>query len=57
MKLKKILGLASIACVPSDFAACGGKSNSAKSDTTELKVGIMTLDDATEPLWDKVKTY
>lgn len=56
MKLKKILGLASIALASTVIlAACGGKSNSTKSDTTELKVGIMTLDDATEPLWDKVK--
>lgn len=35
------------------LAACGG-SKSASNDS-KLKVGIMTLDDATEPVWDKVK--
>ena len=37
------------------MAACGSSSSSSSSDDTTLKVGIMTLDDATEPLWDKVK--
>lgn len=55
MKLKKILGLASVALASTVLlAACGGSSKSA-SDDSKLKVGIMTLDDATEPLWDKVK--
>ena len=55
MKLKKIFGLASITFASTLLlAACGGTSNSSSDDTT-LKVGIMTLDDATEPVWDKVK--
>ncbi|MCO4571125.1 ABC transporter substrate-binding protein [Streptococcus infantarius subsp. infantarius] len=55
MKLKKLLGLASVALASTVLlAACGGSSKSA-SDDSKLKVGIMTLDDATEPLWDKVK--
>ena len=54
MKLKKLLGLASVALVSTLLlAACGG-SKSASNDS-KLKVGIMTLDDATEPVWDKVK--
>ena len=54
MKLKKLLGVASVAIASTVLlAACGG-SKSASDDST-LKVGIMTLDDATEPLWDKVK--
>ena len=54
MKLKKLLGLASVALASTLLlAACGG-SKSASNDS-KLKVGIMTLDDATEPLWDKVK--
>lgn len=55
MKLKKVLGLAGLALVSTFvLAACGSKSDSAASDNNTLKVGIMTLDDATEPLWDKV---
>ena len=55
MKLKKLLGVASVAIASTVLlAACGGSSKSASDDST-LKVGIMTLDDATEPLWDKVK--
>lgn len=54
MKLKKLLGLASVALASTLLlAACGG-SKSASNDS-KLKVGIMTLDDATEPVWDKVK--
>lgn len=56
MKLKKLFGLASVAFASTVLlAACGGSSSSSSSDDTTLKVGIMTLDDATEPLWDKVK--
>ncbi|MCY7171445.1 D-methionine transport system substrate-binding protein [Streptococcus gallolyticus] len=56
MKLKKIFGLASVAFASTVLlAACGSSSSSSSSDDTTLKVGIMTLDDATEPLWDKVK--
>lgn len=56
MKLKKLLGLASVAFASTVLlAACGGSSSSSSSDDKTLKVGIMTLDDATEPLWDKVK--
>lgn len=56
MKLKKIFGLASVAFASTVLlAACGSSSSSPSSDDTTLKVGIMTLDDATEPLWDKVK--
>lgn len=56
MKLKKLFGLASVAFTSTVLlAACGSSSSSSSSDDTTLKVGIMTLDDATEPLWDKVK--
>lgn len=56
MKLKKLFGLASVAFASTVLlAACGGSSSSSSSDHTTLKVGIMTLDHATEPLWDKVK--
>ena len=47
MKLKKLLGLASVALASTVLlAACGGSSKSA-SDDSKLKVGVMTLDDAT----------
>lgn len=56
MKWKKVFGLASVALASSLFlAACGGKSETS-SDASSLKVGIMTLDDTTEPIWDKVKS-
>ncbi|MGN1398118.1 MAG: MetQ/NlpA family ABC transporter substrate-binding protein [Streptococcus gallolyticus] len=56
MKLKKLFGLASVAFASTVLlAACGSSSSSSSSDDTTLKVGIMTLDDSTEPLWDKVK--
>ncbi|RCW16269.1 O-sialoglycoprotein endopeptidase [Streptococcus gallolyticus] len=56
MKLKKLFGLASLAFASTVLlAACGSSSSSSSSDDTTLKVGIMTLDDSTEPLWDKVK--
>ncbi|VED92787.1 D-methionine transport system substrate-binding protein [Streptococcus equinus] len=54
MKLKKLLGVASVAIASTVLlAACGGSKST--SDDSTLKVGIMTLDDVTEPLWDKVK--
>ncbi|EFW88652.1 MetQ/NlpA family ABC transporter substrate-binding protein [Streptococcus equinus] len=54
MKLKKLLGVASVAIASTVLlAACGGSKST--SDDSTLKVGIMTLDDTTEPLWDKVK--
>lgn len=54
MKLKKLLGVASVAIASTVLlAACGGSKST--SDDSTLKIGIMTLDDATEPLWDKVK--
>lgn len=56
MKLKKLFGLASVALASTVLlAACGGSSDSSSSDDKTLKVGVMTLDDATEPLLDKVK--
>ncbi|MDU6443883.1 MAG: MetQ/NlpA family ABC transporter substrate-binding protein, partial [Streptococcus sp.] len=56
MKLKKLFGLASVALASTVLlAACGGSSDSSSSDDKTLKVGVMTLDDATEPLWDKVE--
>jgi D-methionine transport system substrate-binding protein len=54
MKLKKIIGLAGIALASVFVLAACGNSSSSSSDTTTLKVGVMTLDDATEPTWDKV---
>ena len=51
MKLKKLFGLASVALASTVLlAACGGSSDSSSSDDKTLKVGVMTLDDATEPL-------
>ena len=56
MKLKKLFGLASVALASTVLlAACGGSSDSSSSDDKTLKVGVMTLDDSTEPLWDKVE--
>ncbi len=55
MKLKKLFGLASVAFASTVLLAACGSSSSSSSDDTTLKVGVMTLDDATEPLWDKVK--
>ena len=37
------------------LAACGAGGNKSAKDDKTLTVGIMTLDDTTEPLWDKVK--
>ena len=55
MKLKKIIGLAGIAVASTLLlAACGGSSSSSSNSTT-LKVGVMTLDNATEPVWNKVE--
>ncbi|MFC3932020.1 MetQ/NlpA family ABC transporter substrate-binding protein [Streptococcus dentapri] len=52
MKWKKIIGVLGILALASFFlTACGSKSDS----KSELKVGVMTLDDATKPVWDKVK--
>ncbi|MGT2930677.1 MetQ/NlpA family ABC transporter substrate-binding protein [Streptococcus dentasini] len=52
MKLRKILGVLTVFVVAALFlAACGNKS----SDKNTLKVGVMTLDDATKPVWDQVK--
>ena len=54
MKLKKIFGLAGVIAASTVLlAACGGNSKSASDDST-LKVGIMTLDDSTEPVWDEI---
>lgn len=52
MKWKKIIGIITVAIAATLFlTACGSKSSS----KNELKVGIMTLDDTTKPVWDQVK--
>ncbi|EHI73552.1 D-methionine transport system substrate-binding protein [Streptococcus criceti] len=52
MKWKKIIGIITVVAAATLFlTACGSKSNS----KNELKVGIMTLDDTTKPVWDQVK--
>ena len=56
MKLKKILGITGLAVASTvALAACGAGGNKSAKDDKTLTVGIMTLDDTTEPLWDKVK--
>ena len=56
MKLKKILGITGLAVASTvALAACGAGGNKSTKDDKTLTVGIMTLDDTTEPLWDKVK--
>ena len=37
------------------LAACGAGGNKSAKDDKTLTVGIMTLDNTTEPVWDKVK--
>lgn len=52
MTVKKILSLLGIVALASlILVACGNK----QSDEKTLKVGVMTLDDTTQPVWDKVK--
>lgn len=56
MKLKKLFSFAATAALSVGIlAACGSSSSSDSSaDTTTLKVGIMTRDDYTTELWDKI---
>ena len=56
MTLKKTLGLTATLAAATLLTACAPGSNSSadKADTKTLTVGIMTLSDSTEPLWDKV---
>ncbi len=55
MKLKKILGLGLVSVAAFGLVACGSSSSDASSeDTNTLKVGIVTLDETSEPVWDKV---
>ena len=56
MKFKKILGITVLAVASTvALAACGAGGNKSAKDDKTLTVGIMTLDDTTEPVWDKVK--
>ena len=56
MKLKKILGITGLAVASTvALAACGAGGNKSTKDDKTLTVGIMTLDDSTGPVWDKVK--
>lgn len=58
MKLKKILGIAGLAVASTvALAACGAGGNKSAKDDKTLTVGIMTLDDATEPVWDRSKNW
>lgn len=55
MKFKKMLALAGVTLASVAFlAACGAKGSGSSEEAT-VKVGIMTKDNATEPLWDKVE--
>lgn len=55
MNFKKLFGFATVALASTTLlTACGSGSSSSSDDNTTLRVGIMTLDDSTEPLWDKV---
>ena len=57
MKLKKLFTLAAATLSIGVLTACGSSSSSSSSDsaeTTTLNVGIMTRDDYTTELWDKV---
>ena len=56
MKFKKNSWNYSIgSCFNSSLAACGAGGNKSAKDDKTLTVGIMTLDNTTEPVWDKVK--
>lgn len=55
MTLKKALGLTTTLAAAALLVACApGGSSTSKSDDKTLTVGVMTLSDTTEPLWDKV---
>ncbi|HFI0149871.1 TPA: MetQ/NlpA family ABC transporter substrate-binding protein [Streptococcus suis] len=56
MKLKKLFSFAAVAALSvATLAACGSSgSNTKSSDTETVKVGIMTRDDYTTELWDKI---
>ena len=56
MKFKKILVITVLAVASTvALAACGAGGNKSAKDDKTLTVGIMTLDNTTEPVWDKVK--
>ena len=58
MKLKKILGITGLAVASTvALAACGAGGNKSAKDDKTLTVGVMTLDDTTEPLWIKLKNW
>ena len=58
MKFKKILGITVLAVASTvALAACGAGGNKSAKDDKTLTVGIMTLDNTTEPVWDKVKEF
>ena len=57
MKLKKLFSLEAATLSIGVLTACGSSSSSSSSDsaeTTTLNVGIMTRDDYTTELWDKI---
>lgn len=55
MTLKKVLGVAGLALASTVvLAACSGGKKAA-DDKNEVRVGIMTKTDATEPIWDRVE--
>lgn len=54
MKLKNVLGITGIALASTlILAACS--NDDAADDKNEVRVGVMTLTDATEPIWDRVE--
>ncbi|MFU2180867.1 MetQ/NlpA family ABC transporter substrate-binding protein [Streptococcus pluranimalium] len=54
MTLKKVLGITGIALASTlVLAACS--NDDAADDKNEVRVGVMTLTDATEPIWDRVE--
>lgn len=55
MTLKKVLGVTGLAFASTlVLAACSGNKEAAE-DKNELRVGIMTKTDATEPIWERVE--
>ena len=58
MKFKKILVITVLAVASTvALAACGAGGNKSAKDDKTLTVGIMTLDNTTEPVWIKSKNW
>lgn len=55
MTLKKVLGVAGLALASTVVLAACSEGKKAADDKNEVRVGIMTKTDATEPIWDRVE--